>query len=109
MDPLRVSLARLGLGGHEARVYAALLEHSPAGAALLARKCGLSRSSVYTTLQSLIGKGLVGTTHHQEVKQFVIESHGALTDLMRRELQQAEERVSLAEQLRDHFAALSSG
>lgn len=108
MDPLRNSLARLGLAGHEARVYAALLEHSPTGAAVIARKCGLSRSSVYTTLQALVGKGLVGTTYRDEVKQFVVEGHGALTDLMRRELAEAQQRVALAEQLRDHFAALAA-
>src|SRR5215831_18892415 len=63
MDSLRQELGKLGLGRHEAMIYAALVERSPCGASSIAKACGLSRSSVYTTLQSLADKGLVATTH----------------------------------------------
>jgi sugar-specific transcriptional regulator TrmB len=95
-DELRKSLEELGLSGHEPAVYAALLAESPSGAARIAQKCGLSRSSVYTTLHALTGKGLVGTTHHDDVKQFVAEGHGALLELVRRDRERAEARVKLA-------------
>jgi sugar-specific transcriptional regulator TrmB len=96
---LEKSLSQLGLGGHEPAVYAALLEQSPAGAALIAKKCGLSRSSVYTTLSALVAKGLVGTTHQNDVKQFVAEGHGALLELLRKQEEQASARLRLAESL----------
>jgi sugar-specific transcriptional regulator TrmB len=63
MDDVVKNLEELGLGAHEARVYAVLLEESPAGAAHVARRSGLPRSSVYTTLEALQSKGLVGTTY----------------------------------------------
>jgi transcriptional regulator TrmB len=107
MDELRKRLESLGLGGHEPAVYAALLEQSPAGAATLARRCGLSRSSVYTTLSALTAKGLVGTTHAHEVKQFVAEGHGALVDLMRREQSAAAARVAAAERLSAELGRLA--
>ena len=63
MNPLIAQLRAFGLGDHESRVYFALLETSPANATLIAKKCKLSRSSVYTTLNILIAKGLVSTTY----------------------------------------------
>jgi DNA-binding MarR family transcriptional regulator len=103
MDALIQSLEQLGLGAHEARVYAVLVETSPAGAAQIAKRSGLPRSSVYTTLEILQAKGLVGTTHRDEVKQFVVEGHQALVDHLQREREQAESRIALAERLRDRF------
>ncbi len=102
-DPLLVSLQRLGLGRHEAAVYAVLLEQSPAGASTIAKACRLARSSVYTALGALADKGLVGTTYENEVKQFVAEGHGALMDLLHAEQERARARVLLAEGLRNQF------
>src|SRR5688572_14200127 len=97
MDALSKSLAELGLGVHEARVYALLVESSPAGAAQIAKRAGLPRSSVYTTLEILQEKGLVGITHHDGVKQFVVEGHAALLDHLKRERERAESRIAAAE------------
>jgi DNA-binding MarR family transcriptional regulator len=98
-DELQKSLKELGLSGHEPAIYAALLRQSPAGAAVIARECGLSRSSVYTTLSALQAKGLVGTTHENEVKQFVAGGREALVELLRRDRALAEERIQRAESL----------
>lgn len=106
-EDLRKRLKELGLGGHEPAVYATLLE-GPVGAAVIARKCGLSRSSVYTTLNALTGKGLVGTTHRDEVKQFVAEGPGALLDLLKREEAQAQGRVKLGQALGEQLERLGA-
>lgn len=98
-DDVRNTLEQLGLGGHEPAVYGALLERSPAGAAWIAKRCGLSRSSVYTTLGVLIGKGLVGETHANDVKQFTAGGTGPLVEMLRHEQALAEERVTRAEKL----------
>jgi len=82
MNDIITQLQGFGLGDHESRVYSALLETSPANATLIAKKCSLSRSSVYTTLSSLIAKGLVGTTYKNEVKQFVAEGPGSLRQML---------------------------
>lgn len=88
-------------------MYAALVARSPSSASAIAKSCGLARSSVYTALAALADKGLVGTTHEGEVKQFVAEGHGALMDVLEREHERAAERVRLAGELRAHFAARS--
>jgi len=105
-DDLQKSLEGLGLTGHEPAIYAALLRQSPAGAAILARQCGLSRSSVYTTLSALVAKGLVGTTHQNDVKQFVAEGSGALLELLRRDRALADERIKRAQALGDQLERL---
>lgn len=104
-DSLRRALGELGLGAHEARLYSLLLAHGPASAASLAKRSGVARSSVYTALAALVDRGLVATTHQDEVKRFVPTGHDALVEAMRREQERARTRVSLAETLRAHFAA----
>jgi sugar-specific transcriptional regulator TrmB len=52
-------LEPLGLSSAEARVYSCLLGQSSLPAATIANSCGLSRSSVYLILRSLVDKGLI--------------------------------------------------
>jgi hypothetical protein len=54
---------------------------------------------VYTTLGVLIGKGLVGETHANDVKQFTTGGAGSLVELLRHEQARAEARVAQAEKL----------
>lgn len=98
----------LGLGDYEAAVYAVLLETSPQSATVIAKKCALSRSSVYTTLSSLIAKGLVGTSHKNEVKQFVALGHDALMSLVEKDQREAEKRVGVALSLKESIAAMGA-
>jgi len=106
-DELRNTLIQLGLSGHEPAVYAALLEHSPASAAWIAKQCGLSRSSVYATLGVLTGKGLVGVTHKNDVKQFIAGGATALLEALRTQQREATERVARANDLVEQLARLS--
>jgi sugar-specific transcriptional regulator TrmB len=78
-------LKLLGFGDYEAKIYLTLLENSPASATLIGRKCNLARSSVYTTLASLIAKGIVSTTNHNNVKQFVAEDPSVLDAMLKKE------------------------
>ncbi len=107
-DELRNTLERLGLGGHEPAVYAALLEHSPASAAWVAKQCGLSRSSVYATIGVLVGKGLVGVTHKNEVKQFVAGGAAPLLESLRAGAREASDRVARATKLVDELARFAN-
>lgn len=94
MQDLSQRLETLGLSDYEARVYAELIQHSPANATFLAKKCHLSRSSIYTTLATLMRKGLVSTTQKNDVKQFIAEPEEALEQLL------AQEERSLANKRR---------
>ncbi len=100
-------LKELGLGDYEAMVYATLLASSPANATYIAKKCELSRSSVYTTLSSLIAKGLVGTTYKNDVKQFIAQDFSALEQMVRKEKEAVERKDSLVQELRKHVASFS--
>lgn len=98
LDPI---LQGLGLTAHEASVYEVLLTQSPASATFIAKKCQMSRSSVYTLLSSLIGKGLVGTTYRNTVKQFVAEDESALEEMLKREKEQVSRKADLFATLRE--------
>lgn len=102
-NTLRISLKRLGLSAHESSIYAALVAHSPAQASWLAKRCELPRSSVYTALDALMDKGLIGVAYEGEVKQFVPLGHSALVEMLEQERARAEARVALAETLSAHF------
>jgi sugar-specific transcriptional regulator TrmB len=52
-------LEELGLSGAEARAYRCLLARSPLSATAVADLTGISRSSVYVVLRSLVDKGLI--------------------------------------------------
>ena len=107
MEQIIQQLKKLGLGDHEALIYTTLLSSSPASATFIAKKCSLSRSSVYTTLNSLIAKGLVGTTYKNDVKQFIAQDHSTLEQLLKKEKGNLEEKFRILELLRDSFQFFS--
>lgn len=91
-------LQEIGLSEHEATIFSTLLLHSPSSASFLAKKAGLSRSSVYTVLSALIAKGLVATTYKNEVKQFIAQDYDALKEFL----------VAEEHQLKNRFEALKN-
>jgi predicted DNA-binding transcriptional regulator len=101
MEEISEQLKRLGLGEHEALVYGTLLITSPASATLIAKKCSLSRSSVYTTLSVLISKGLVATTYKNDVKQFIAQDQTALEHLLKKEKESLDKKFKLIESLKN--------
>lgn len=100
MQDLAHELKKVGLGDHEALVLGTLLRASPASATFIAKKCSLSRSSVYTTLSALIAKGLVGTTYKNDVKQFVAHDDSTLEQLLKKEQVHLDEKFKALELLR---------
>ncbi len=104
MDTLTEKLKELGLGDYEAVVYAVLLASSPSNATLIAKKCELSRSSVYTTLSSLIAKGLVGTTYKNDVKQFIAQDFAALEEMVKKEKEAVYKKEKLVQEIRENAA-----
>lgn len=107
MEEIIQQLKKLGLGDYEALIYATLLSSSPASATFIAKKCNLSRSSVYTTLNSLIAKGLVGATYKNDVKQFIAQDHSTLEQLLKKEKGNLDEKFKILELLRDSFQFFS--
>lgn len=109
MNTLIPHLKSFGLSDHESRVFAVLLETSPANATLIAKKCVMSRSSVYTVLSALISKGLVATTHKNEVKQFVAQTPEALKLMLDREKKAVEDKYGVLSTITELVRALPQG
>ncbi len=104
---LEQSLKKLGFSEHESLIYSVLLANSPSGASFIANKCNLSRSSVYTVLNSLISKGLVSTTYKNEIKQFIAEGYPALEQRLKKEKNNVDSKFRLLENLKENIEMLT--
>lgn len=96
-------LKKIGLQDYEARIFSVLASESPLSATSIAKRCALSRSSVYTTLSSLISKGLVGTTYKNEVKQFVAQGFDSLQALVKKERETLSEKETALKSIEKSF------
>ena len=98
---------QVGLGRYEAMIFAVLSETSPAGASYVAKKCKLSRSSVYTALDSLISKGLVGVSYKNEVKQFTAQDFAAVENVVKAEKARVEKKVEMLAEVRSSMEMMA--
>jgi sugar-specific transcriptional regulator TrmB len=91
LDPL---FTQLGLGANEVKVYLALAEMGKASAALIAKKTGTPRSTVYTVLEGLLKRGVVSLEQGQEISFFVANQPDALTRMVEEERREGELRLA---------------
>jgi len=106
---IKKQLIDIGLNENEAATYLILSRHSPASASFIAKKINHSRSTVYTSLERLITKGLVTTTYKNEVKQFAAEPPSAIGDLLTREKKRLDERFEIFKGLTDSIKLIHRG
>jgi len=66
-------LQQMGFSKNEAKVYLASLESGPSSAQKLAEQAGLPRTTVYSVLEYLVERGVVGKTMHQGKTRFLAE------------------------------------
>lgn len=66
----RQTLLKIGLTGHEADIYLALLEAGPSLVSKIAQKTDINRTNIYDRLESLIDKGLVSYVIKNNRKHF---------------------------------------
>jgi sugar-specific transcriptional regulator TrmB len=78
-------LEELGLPGAEARAYLCLLGQSPLSATTIADLTGISRSSVYVVLRSLVEKGLIDAGAGYSSRYHAAPPEQALGALLERE------------------------
>ncbi len=108
MQSLTEQLKRLGLSENEAKIYGVLLERSPVSAAMIARACGLSRSTVYTCLNELMGKGAVKVSQKNGVKQFLAEEADVLDRLLEAQARSVAEKRAYFQEIGPRLRALGS-
>ncbi len=75
-------LHRIGFSKNEAKVYMAALESGPASAQSLAERAQLPRTTVYSVLQQLIERGVVGKTTHQGKSRFLADPPEKLLSIL---------------------------
>lgn len=109
MDDFKDKLSQLGLTGHEPAIYAHLLKHTPSGASTIAQKCNLSRSSVYTSLQGLIEKGLVSVSQKSEVRQYSAHDYKAVEEMLQQQEKQLNDRFLILKNLQADLTVVSNG
>lgn len=78
-------LQKLGLSDKEAKIYLTLLQFPELSASKIAKKNELPRPTTYSSLESLIKKGLVSTSFNGRIKSFTAESPKNLGDLINQE------------------------
>lgn len=103
---IQQELQQFGFSKGEAMVYSLLLQNSPSGATFIAKKCNLSRSSVYTLLDALMRKGLADVTYKNEIKQFIAHGKDALEVILEKEQQKVLQKQKLFENLKKNIDIL---
>lgn len=80
-------LEEIGLNHNEALIYTSLLNSGPTTVLLLANISGIKRSTVYNTIESLLGKGLVHYEINGTKKLLVAENPEELGLMLARQKQ----------------------
>ena len=75
-------LEKIGFNAYESALYTALLELGPASISDIVRKTGIHRPTVYRSLPTLIGRGLVGVMPKGKNKIYIAESPEKLQRLL---------------------------
>jgi sugar-specific transcriptional regulator TrmB len=78
-------LQKIGLSDKEAKIYLTLIKFQELSAGKIAKKTELPRPTVYSSLETLINKGLVSTSFVGRIKYFTVESLENLQELISQE------------------------
>ena len=76
----KTELERLGFSSNEALVYLSLLDNGPCGTGPLISETGFHRNVVYTALDHLISKKMIGESQVRGKKQFSVVSASYLVE-----------------------------
>ncbi len=75
-------LHKMGFSKNETKVYVAALESGPSSVQELAGRAGLPRTTVYSVLEYLIERGVVGKTGQQGKTRYIVEPPQKLLSIM---------------------------
>ncbi len=106
MHEATARLLELGLSDKEASVYLAMLELGPASVQEIAKKSGVNRSTSYSAIEVLQGRGLASSTQRGSKMLFTAESPSRLAAVLNRERQELDEKKKKLEESIPYFLAL---
>lgn len=90
-------LVSLGLSEKEADVYLALLELGKATVSHIGRKTGINRTTVYSIVDSLSGKGLVSISGKEPKEEYAAEAPDNLIEFLKEKHERAKARIQKTE------------
>ncbi len=93
------TLLTLGLSKYEAKVYLALFELKRAPALKISKQAGVKRPTTYQALEQLKKKGLVKSKTFRNVKDYQIQSLGALKKYVKKQKRLLQTSVSKMDEL----------
>lgn len=96
---ISTTLHKLGLNEHEAALYMAGIAIGPSLASQLAKESGVERVMTYHSLKGLQTKGLLSTSGSAKKTVFTMEPPSALTEQLRRRMQELQDLESEVEQV----------
>lgn len=105
-EQVEQELMRMGLGGKEARIYFAALLHGAGTALELGTHAGLTRSTAYFVIETLVEQGLMTSLERKGKRYFAAEPPEQLERLVRREEARIKEMRSALEVIMPEFATL---
>jgi len=91
--------SELGLTEYELKIYAASVELGRATANRIAKKTGIPRTSVYSTLDRLQEKGLVALERKKGVQAFLAASPHSLVTMAQEQVTRAQQGLARAKQI----------
>lgn len=97
---------KLGFSNNEVLVYLFLVENGENSAHTLAKQLHLPRSTVYSVLDALEIRQLVGKKNRKRATHYVAHNPAALTDSIEKKQKQLREQHSIAKSLIDEISPL---
>jgi sugar-specific transcriptional regulator TrmB len=99
ISKLKIDLQNLGLSDKESGVYIALLELGKGTVSEISKKAGISRTTGYDILVSLLNKGLVSISGKEPKQEYVAESPVSLIDYLKKEKTKIEEEINRGQKI----------
>jgi len=93
------ALEKLGLKDNEIKVYLQLAGSGKATATILSKKTSIPRTTVYTTLEHLIERGLVSIEHASAVTNYLVNDVSAFERMVEDEQEKIKSKFDLVKEL----------
>lgn len=89
-NPIKHTLAQLGLNESQQIIYSSLIAHGPQSVQDLARTTAIKRTTLYTLLDVLVERGLVHKTKSHTQTQFIAENPKHIRERLNDSLEELE-------------------
>lgn len=108
MKAFENELRKLGFSDKESKVYLSALNIGAAPVQDISKKAGVNRATTYVMIESLMGRGLMGSVQKGKKRLFVAEPPDNILSLLRREREDLEEKEKSVKNILDDLRKMAS-